>query len=440
MTEIKNKSKLDLEVFAINEAGAYIKHEHTYSTIIHTDEDDFFIPLTITVDVVRDYNINTGDVIIIDVSLPLGDFVKYIYPKRDNLEVTLVNTTVGSKTKERFKLILQNVDSDIKRDIYSKNTLKELNKNGMTRITGQCINKTLNELRTKTTHGVYKQKTVNDVINVVTMEFLKSFNLFGGILSRNLKMVPPDNTRSYDHIIIPDGTPVLDVPSFLQHGDYGVYNGGIGNYLQTSGEEEIMYIYPLYRTSDTIISDEMLHVIASENASQVTMSNTYAKEGNNLKIIATINTSVQDDGETDVYNKGVGFNAVDSDSVMNRPIEASKDGVTTDKKNIKRKQIHREPEDKNFKTPYIGIVNNFYAERSKVLRNDGSLIQIQWNFSNARLLKPGMQVKVFKDSGKDDIEISNGILQGVHIVTDNNKKMEVSMLNIFLENKNKKEN
>ncbi len=430
--ELQGK-KLDGEIFSVSAAGPELKREAYYTCILHTKEEDFHITMVEHVDIKRDFNNSYSDYVTVSFLMPLGDFVKHVYNNRNELRITLDNRNVGSRTKERFKFTLGTLEEAIESGKYDTTTLEELNKKGYTKISGQCVNETILTMRTKTTFGVWKDATVSDTLSSIMMSDLKRFSAFGGLFSAGMEIASVDNTRKYKHIVIPDGTKVLDVPTFLQHGTYGVYNGGIGVYLQANGEDNTLYIFPLYRTNLLSFVKKKLFVIASNNATIGSIDSTYAYEGDMLKILVT-SSKKTGDSDTKHIDKGLIVESIESDSILSRPVEVTEDKVVSKPVNVKRKLQHKESTDGATVRQSYPTNNNQYAIRSDVLQNDGSVVQVQWNFSNARLLNPGMPVIYLNEDKEGGIIKTEGILQQVDVMTDCNKKMEVAILHIFLAN------
>ncbi len=424
--------RINAEVLAISGAGAYLELSARYEGTLHTKKSDLWLQTIVSVDVLRDYNGNLSDYVTISFLMPLGDFVKVVYPNKDYLEITLINYTVGKKITTRYKLLLTNIDPNIKAGAYNKKTIQELNKEGMTSVNGQCLSLTIEELRDKIVFGSYKKATVNDVLSVLLTEAMLSVNTFDFSTFRNVDMVPVNNNRVYDYILIPDTVHAIDLPSFLQHGSYGVYNGGIGTYLQVVDDKETLFVYPLYRKDMLSHSKNKLQITAVASVDLASLDSTYAMDGSVLKILVSSLNKHDDKGEADLKSKGSGVVVTDSEAIMTRPVEITEDEVKVKKDSIKRVYVHKDTEDKILKKEQHGLTNNTYDARSSVLKSDGRVIQVQWNMSNARMLTPAMGLTYMIEE-EDGIKIYDGILQGVHIVTDNNTKMEAAVLNIFID-------
>ncbi len=440
MSKIKTNTKLNAEMLSIVGPATRISKESKYSAIIHADGKQMFVPTVISVDTHKDFVSNITDEITVNFLMPLGDFIKVVKPNLKKLEMTLISTVVGSKSKNTYKLVLAGLTQDEQNGTYDQTSGTELNKQDMTNLTGQCLNKVVEGMRSLRTYGVYKDTTVSAVMNTVLMENIGSFSALGGLLSSgDCKMASPDNTRTYKHIVVPDGTLALDIGSFFQHGDYGVFNGGLSTYIQKTdakefgiSDSEVTYIYPLYGNKSISNYKPVLKIIALSPMTKSGIESTYVLDKGDLKIITSVASDVKNDDDSGNMNDGVGVTLLDSETVLTRPFEVSEDKVVVKRENVKRKQMHKKMADGVNKVKYVGTVNNLYDERAKVLRNNGRVVQLQWNFSNARLLIPGMKVIYITDDGKGGVSKKDGILHGASIFYEGQKKMEATILNVFL--------
>jgi len=423
---------IESEVLAISGAAGLQDMGARYEGYLHSKDREIYIPIIEYVDIKRDYNAGISDFMTISFLLPLGDFVHGFYPDRDNLEIELIYHTVGKVVKQRFKLLIMEMDKGIEQKAYSDQTIQELNKNGMTNIIAQCLSKTIEQIRDTTVYGVYKKATVGDVISLGLNDAMGKIDIFDFNLSRNIDIIPPNNNRVYEQILIPDTVHALDLPSYLQHGDYGVYNGGIGTYVQVVDNEETVFVYPLYRKDNYQYTKNKLEIIAVSSATISSVDCTYGMSDDVLKILVTSLSPTSNKGAVDLKNKGVGVEYTEAEAIMKRPVKVSEDKIETAKDNLKRTYIHKNLRDGSTKKEQYTVKTNGYDVRSSVLKSDSKFIQVEWHFSNARLLTPGMGLTyiVEEDGG---VKFYKGTLQGVHISTDNNRKIEVAVLMIAVE-------
>jgi len=417
------------EMLSISSASPGLKREALYEMRLHSGKNDYFITQIISVNIVRDYNNTYCDYIDVEFNMPLGDFVKDVYPNRDEIEVTLVNYTIGSRTKERLELIIVDMDNNIPKGTYSHSTLNDLNKD-FTKIRAQCLNKTISAARGKLVHGIYKDVTVTDVISSILGEELNVFSSVYNVASGGLKMVPADNTRKYNHILVNKGTKLLEVPKVLQNGQYGVYNGDISIYLQTYGDSETLYISPKYRQNLLGLFDKKLYIVGVTKSTVRGIDSTYAIDGDMVKVLVErSNTLFEDD--TKIRDKGTAVVSLESDAMMSRPVEIKANSMTVKEDSVTNRQASKTIASGLGPVEYKGETNNQYKLRTEGLIRDGVVVQVTWNVSNARLLLPMMPV-IYVIERDGELERYEGVLQRVDVMTEVPRKTETSLLTLFL--------
>jgi len=417
------------EVISIAGAAPDLLREAQYEMILHAGGRDYFVKQLETVIIVRDYNNSYCDYIDISFNMPLGDFVKEIYPARDELEVTLTNYTIGAKTIERLELVIIDLDKEITKGSYGHTPQNDLNSD-YTKLRAQCVNKTISKAREKITHGIYKDATVTDVISSILGEELNVFSSMYNIASGGLKMVPADNTRTYKHILVNKGTKLLDVPKMIQNGQYGVYNGDISLYLQTYGESETIYISPKYRQNLLGYFSNKLYIVGVTQSTIRGIDSTYTLSGDMVKILVQRNNALFDN-DTKIRDKGTAVVSLESDAMMSRPVEIKSDKMIVKEDSVTNRQASKEVASGVGPVEYAGETNNLYKLRTDGLIRDGVVIQLDWKSSNARLLVPMMPIiYIVEHEGK--IVRFEGVLQRVDVITVIKEKTENAKLTIFL--------
>jgi len=416
------------EYLSISAAGANKDLSAKYKAVLHLSNTDLYIPVVESVDIIRDYNINQYDYVHVSFLLPLGDVIKFVYPEKDSLEITLTNYTLGAITSTRYDILLSEIDEHIKLNNYNNRKHTDLNKE-FTLLSGQCIQKDVEDLNNTKALGVYKNVTVSDTIlsavnnlyvGNISVSFFKSYNI---------DIAPINNARKYDQIPIPNNVSISELPTFLQK-NYGVYNGHLGSYYQNYKGSDTFFIYPLFR-NDLILHTDNLQIILINKLDLQQIDSTYAYSGKLLKVLCSKLSGIDDVGEGDIRNHGNSIEITESNSIHKRPIEVDKDNVKAVKDNLKRINIHKKLKSSKTKIVKNVTTSNAYEQRSKVLKNDFRKLVLEWKFSNARLLRPYMGVSVLLEED-GVINTYNGVLTGVHIVTDNSSKMEVSVLSVMV--------
>ena len=423
-----NENKIEDKLIDVSGAAPDLSREAYVDLVLHVGDDNYYIDTVVSVDIQRDYNMNYSDYTSVTFIMPLGDFVKKVYPNRDDLEVTLSITTVGAREDTVFIFKLTKFDNLVRSGTYASRSMNDLNKDN-TMITGQCINKTVKGLRNKITHGIYRDVTVEDVIKAIALKHMNKFSALYGAINNGFELVPPNNTRKYDHIIVPNNTAVIDIAKVLQK-ELGVYNGEVCTYLQTYNNTEKLFITPKYRYDLLGFMDRKLVITGLGSSTIRSLDSTYAMDGDDVNILVEKSNKLNDNDDY-VHDKGTAIETVNSDSLNARPIQLTSDGMKVSESYVRDRLAHKELNDGIGKVEFKGVTNNQYDARSEVLKRDGSLIQLVWSYSNARLLTPMMPV-IYVHEESDTIIKYEGILQRVDISIDNKSRIETALLTVFM--------
>lgn len=431
------KSHMDDEVENINWSGRHIDHKAYYDIILHTEEDDFEITKMLSVDVIRDYVNNNGDVIIATFEMPLGDFVKHVYPFKENLYITLINRVISVKTIRTYKFRFTEIEEEISNGTYNRTDIKTLNARAYTRLSGQCVDLTVDQMQTKAVYGSHREATPGDVLSTHLTQVLDMTQKFDEIVAKNVVMRDPHNTRTYQHIIVPTDKSIFELPDHIQKGDYGIYDGDIGTYLQPLKDKEELHVFPKYNPIIEAGATRILKVFALRKKLPPSTKNTYTMDDEYLNIVVALDNVPFDVGNTVNLNEGVTLEGIETDTLMRRSHQTTPVKVKSSDKWMMRKQRHKDMPDRTYKHRYIGSTNNWYHERSKVLKNDGRTIVVNWVLSNIYYLRPCMPVEFYIEDTIGDLYMYEGSLHGVHGVTDKETDTENATLSIFLKNTDK---
>lgn len=430
--DLKNKA-LTGEIYSVLAASPDTLRESRVEMVLHAGENDFRLQRVLHCDIKKNFNSAYTDHITVVFDMPLGDYIYHVLPYKDTLTATLDNYNIGVHTSIKYEAEITKMDEMILNGKYKSGIQEELNRH-FTRVEVQLLSLTYKAARTKQVMGIYKEATVGDVITTLFAEVLNKHSNLLGFLPGDLNLIPPDNTRKYDHIVIPHGTGMLELPYFLQHGDYGVYNGDIGTYITASSQREEVYIYPVYRTNLLSHFDQHLKIISVDTLTLAAMDSTYTYTDNEIKILVTANPKPYDN-EDKLKNKGVSITTVETDAIPSRPIQISKDKMKADTTNTTRRYTHKKLNSQAYPIRYEARTNNNYQARSEVLKDDGVLLTVEWRFSNASLIKPMMPV-IFLEEAEGTVKHREGLVQQVYTVIDNNTHTEVTNLVLFLINEN----
>ena len=394
-----------------------------YSGKIHTKKDDLYIFKIITIDLMRDYVGNIGDVMFLEIMMPIGDYVKDFYPYRDNLEVTLNKTFLDQtsgralsnevKQRQRYKAIfLVDQNPVIKASEYDNIDRFTLNLKEPITVHLQLLDKSLEPIRIKTTGGVFKDTTVEKVMNAVIPGESLKISYDGKKCIDAYDIVKPDNTEKLKHILIPQMTKIISVATYLQESGVGVYNAGIGSYLQSYNKKMTWFVYPLFNVERFNENVPKCVIYSVPRGELPFIEKTYKITANTIYIIANGEKKYISNGEADLMDKGSGFRMTDARTIMRKPVDMKNDGPVgiRNKINYEINNLDRKDNLNHIPLGDSFISSNPFARASKILERSNSVITLSWTNSNPYLIYPGMPVKYIYLNKKNRIEQTIGII------------------------------
>lgn len=396
--------------------------------IINAGSDTFYIDRVVTVAIDSDFKSNMTDRINVTFQIQQGDFIKRLLPNRDNLTATLKLNLLGGPVKAKFRMGLA-VDPRIDTKALSNVNEYELNQR-QAEVTCELVEDHMIYMSGKdATSSVYKKVTVTDVILNELSFGTGPLAEMAALTGMGVKMVLADNTRVYDHIMIPTGKKSLGVPKYLQESDYGVYNGGINVYKRVF-DTTSLYIYPPYRPNLFSFMEKTLKVIVSSDNSMKNVTSSYVVDGSTIKI-AVFTGSKHAGDERDIINRGNRIASTGAGSINTRSHQIAPDKMKIDSSAQSDFTQHRILKSGYAKSIDGGVTDNQYRLRSRVLAADKYYVQVEWHNSNSLLLKPMMAVTYIEERN-NRIEYSEGLLHGISTVIDGNTQTEHTILTLLL--------
>lgn len=234
---------------------------------------------------------------------------------------------------------------------------------------------------------------------------------FRGVDVRSL-----DNQKSYEHIVIPAGTLVCEIPRFLQD-HYGLYSSGLGFSIWQGW----VCLFPLYSYNFFKHQNRTLTILNIPENEIPTMERTFLYRDKQLYVFATGQSAQLDRVSQVQYNHGNGVRFSRASDLINPDDEFAK--TSTNKTTFSRSERTVEflldgKKDGKSLVRHLPtrFTDNPYKVTSELADQMGTVITIQWDRSAPELLYPGMQVKYLYKEG-DAIKGLYGTVMGVDSVT-----------------------
>ena len=419
-----------VEAHDVKYSGAF-----SFETKLHTvdkdlDYTDGVILNGITI--IRDYVENVSDYIEIQLSVPLGTYIYDIYKYLDNIELTLITQKQKYQdkkpfiTKERYKAVYL-MDKNSKIPTQVNQSKDDLNQNLPIVITLQLLDRSVETLRIKTTQGNFDSKINPKNKDMSPKAFLKSIisEEANKILIENkppldaISIEEPDQQDDLKAITIPSYTRIVELPEFLQEKNIGVYNAGIGNYIQTFGTDhytfkKTMFIYSLYDPQKYDKAEYKI-IFYSPASSAISLSEiTYKNEDKVLRAIPYTMTKIHDDKGTNTASTGSGFRMANANSYMKKPVEMKEDGPSFKRNSLNTEVTYKDrPDGLNF-APNKSVSNNQFSLTSQILRTAGAYITLDVGNLDHDFIYPGA-CKVMYEDNENKIKEVLGVIHKAFI-------------------------
>lgn len=425
---------LDLEIDSIIQNNNKLTNTVNVAMTLHTANRDILITLANSIDTLSNYNSNICDYIVATFHMVAGDFIKDVYPNRDNLELTIVETSTidNSNNRMRYKLILLNNTGNISGSMYSKLTKEQLNQKELIRVEAQCLLREIEVGRTKYADGVFKSTTLDNVIRSELVNGFKALKIEGSPINIKCDVAKPNNDLVYNHVIIPTGVKLLDIADYLQNKAYGVYNGSIGAYFVKRNKDMIMYVYPLYDKERYDSVTHKLNIYYANTGKLDFIENTYKKEGDIIKILACSNIKNLDTGENDLIDTGDGVVSSSPDLLTRRNAIVTNDSITMAKQSQLTATKVKSRKDGMSNQTYLGNESNLYRYRSTISKKIMAIYQIEWKYPKVDLLYPGMPCCFIYEDETNGIVKLKGVLQSVYSRYDFATNTKAALLNVMV--------
>ncbi len=392
-----------------------------WTAIIHYGTNTYTPLQVVSVNTVRDYVSSFTDEVTCTIQIPLGVYSRLIYPNRLDLQITLTKLPLGETSNdvnangaiqsERYSaLLIDGLRSPTVGQGTEVNDQTTLDLTQIIDVHFQLYDKSLEQIRVMLSGGICRSTTVQNAITTLLSNQAMSTVVDGAKIITGIDMVPADNTDEKGQIIITHGTKLIDVPDFVQ-ARIGVYNSGIGNYIQN----KFWYIYPLYDTTHFNTRVKTVTILVLPKRKFANIERTFRVNGNSLTILITSETGFKDDSGSNYVGHGNGVRFADATNLMDNGSSTSgnKTLIKRDSNNSELVSDTAVAGVNNAPVSPNRITANPFAAFSQLALKKGGGFKCVWENSDASLIMPGMAAKVIY-SDNDGIETIYGI---VHLVT-----------------------
>lgn len=415
-------SALYREIANIQTDGSKPVH-YSYRGQIHANGQTIDAMKVIEVDILRDYELQYSDTIIVRMQFPQGTYFQDIFPYQDALECTLFKDPLNeqgasvdlnqSMQTERYTCIINQTEGSplLEQTGWNDDSKDTLDLKDFADVHFQLVDRALYQMRMMEAGSNFRNCTPEQALRAIMTSESQQVQVDQQRVIKGVDMVPSNNQTVRDHVQIPDGTPLVHIPQYIHQKCGGVYSAGLGYFLQN----DIWYIYPIYDPTRGANKAAALTIINIPKNRFPGVERTYRMDGNNLVIMGTGDVKFRDLSNPFQLNKGNGVRFAAADKIIdsyanvkNNIAVASRGAINTEVATTARPDGLN-----NAKTSARRLNANPYLEYSEMAKRNGSQMAFTWENSDPSLLYPGMLTTVIYQDG-DTIQQVSGVLLKNH--------------------------
>lgn len=385
-----------------------------------------------TIDINRNYDTEYSDIIVIETLIPEGTFNSKIRPFEDNLEIQLFKNPLGevgttpnqevNTESQRYRAtIIEDGTTVIKKATPDNLDIEGADLTNLKTVYFQLVDIVSEQLRMRTTGGIFIDAIPALVLRTILGKESKKVSGAGDQIVRGVDLVEPSNNKVYKHVIIPEGTRVVDLPKYIQEKCNGIYSSGIGYYLQKG----LWYVYPLYDIERYPKTPKTLTILNIPEDKFPNIERTYRVTANQVIVLSTAGLKHFDDSESLQLNEGNGVRFTDASVVVEGFGKHKPGEYVVDRKVNNTEMMFERRKTGNNHTPVARdpISSNPFVEYSRLARRAVTHVQMVWENSNDSLIYPGMPAKIVYENNNEVEEIEGVVLRAQHFITGQGQSM-----------------
>lgn len=423
-----NYNLVNKEIIDITSSPISFKKQE-YKVTLRNAESDININMLDSLEWKCDFNKKVMNHEVVTVYVGAGDFAYDIFKHKDNLEITINTFRDGNLyLSKTYKAILVNTRNNTA-GVNTNLPRGELNKTGLNRISFQLIEQETEVIRALKVSGIFKKTDVKSIMVQSFHNTLNSVKIRKNKINPTLNIVTPDNNKVYQQVMIPTGTRLIDLPTYLQDTDFGVYKGDIGVYFRSMvvNNENMFnaFIYPLYIKEPPKDKRKELTIYYAPTQFATFNKSNYTFNSDGVKIVASA-IDMMEIKDNYLMDRGGAITSTNPDSFLMYGEKVYDDKLGYDKNRVLN-NVMQETKDGLINERYVGNEVNLYKHTSKVLSDSMDLVKITWKFSDHTLLIPGMFTKLYYQSG-DTVKVMQGVLQEYYTLHNEVGKFEETIM------------
>jgi hypothetical protein len=364
------------------------------SAIIYANGGPFIAWKILNLTRIRDYETSIADVFKIVVRIGLGDYVYRVFPSKINTHIVLRKADpikAGAINSHDFIAFINMETAPVVTSASNSGASADtLNLSNLVDVEFDLVPSAIIKAKNLRLRGTYRDMSAKTLMQTIFDKDIKPLGI------EFLHMYKPDNETVRKNMVLSDGVHALSLPTYMQHSLGGLYNEGIGTYVQSNSNVTSMYIYPLYNLQMFSSAKKRLVVVLAQQSTYAETERSYYVDGDTAHVLITGDRKLIASADSQFENDGVGFRRVAAGAMMTKPVGIAKGAVKSYSADLLKQEVIGDVSGRVTNRPNASraISDNPHLDRSKLSYRKCSTMMLTWENSNDELLYPGMACRV----------------------------------------------
>lgn len=403
------------------------KATYTYTVEFHCGATKKVIPTKmISIDYLQDFEEGFADEIVLECMFVWDDYDQTLFPYRDQTLVTIARNTIGAVSDaidssipgaaKVFRATMTNPSSAaMSAGTQYLSPGDKYTSLGLIKVKYQLIDLAVEQLMLVTTGGIFRKTEPGTVLLAELTR--QSHQLVGLDVSDAVKGVdmvpvpkpegqPKPTVRS--HVVIPQGTRLVDLAGYIQKKAGGIYDTGLGCYYQKNN----WYVYPTYDVTRFPKAKKTMTILVVHSQELPAADNTWRLDGESLTVVANGKLQHLDKTDHQALNHGNGVRYAKAQDLLDNFTPGVSSDITAKSSNVATGFVTqvRDSQKNNVQFSKNRITDNMQQELSKLSERQGQRIQLNWDRADVSLVSPGMPVRVLYEVNSTLFEMMGTVL------------------------------
>lgn len=370
----------------------------------------------ISIDTICDFVNNFADEKVIKVSMTQGDYDRYVYPHRENIQIVLekVFTTKSGLPLQitPFKLQYYAIAQEAKdNDLQDK---PMVDKDQQLKVVSFDLHDLVSfNMRFMSYNVPSFDVSCGDYVKFAYHTKMESLSLSEDMKPKGITCEKFGVEKARKQIVPPHGLKLMDLPFHLQKEEGGIYNHGLGMYYHVYYRN--WFLYSLYNSKKYKDSKYNMDIYLARSNKSLGLDNTWRikREGKTtLSVLSTAGYNQIDTSDIDFLTEGNGIKF----SIANKIWDGfmSGEGNVGNIDGSHRAEFVLKNRNSKFqvsKTLNSRVTNNVARERSKLSARAGKFLMVSWEYCEIDHIIPSMPVRIFFDTESEEKYLDGTVLK-----------------------------